>query len=166
MKNSIIMVLVIVVIASVSKASANIPPEPYLLKGNEPIGPGQWTIDATAPIPFNKGYAELTEDQQNRFKVGYPALLPGESPPFPKHGLESVYAPIIDDQRSMLKRGSLSVAVMVDEWGAVDSLVINQSPGKRLTQHVANVIRTVEFDPATCQGAPCKMAFMLKLELK
>jgi hypothetical protein len=67
----------------------------YKLYGDAPMGSKFRPVEAKSPIPFNKEYEQLTQEQRNLYRLHFDGLAKDEIPPFPKHGTKSIYEPII-----------------------------------------------------------------------
>lgn len=162
-KFSKILVSIAVIIISTTAAAAQ---KQYKLKGAAPEGTKIRTVEATSPIPFNKNYKSLTAEQKEMFKATYGGLAIGEEPPFPKKGTQVIYRPIIKAHKEIARAGNLFLVAMVDEKGKVENVSVYESPADSMTQMATNVLFNTAFDPASCNGKPCKMEFPFEFNLR
>ncbi|MFT5571866.1 MAG: hypothetical protein ACI9FR_000787 [Cryomorphaceae bacterium] len=162
MKVSRILSVVIVALISFNASAAS---ERYTLKSDAPSGSKIRAVEATSPIPFNKSYVELSNDQQSVFKAQYQNLSVDAQPPFPVEGLGAIYRPILKKNKSLENTGVLSLAVLVDEKGRVDSVSVVETTSPELEQFAVEALAGVEFEPAVCDGATCSMEFPVKIIL-
>jgi hypothetical protein len=120
---------------------------------------------ASAAIPFDKTWAELTPQQQEIVRSDYETMPPGDEPPFPLHGLKRIVQPIAKRADSTGDFGKLIASVTVDGEGNAHDVVVYKSPSKELTALAAAGLIDTKFKPAACKGQPCTMAFVLRVEL-
>jgi len=158
-------VLAIVVLITLS-SNAFASTKQYRLMGEAPFGTRIRSVDATSPIPFNKRYVELSDEQQELFRSRYQNLSENVQPPFPIKGLRAIYRPILKKNKSLADKGTLSLSIFVDESGLVESLTVVESPSIEMQKYVSEVLRDVKFEPAICAGDPCDMEFPVELVLK
>ena len=158
-----ILVSIAVIVISTSAAAAQ---KQFKLKGDAPEGSKIRPTDATSPIPFNKSYKKLTAEQKDLFKATYGGLAAGEEPPFPKKGTQVIYRPIIKAHKEIARAGNLFLVAMVNEKGKVENVSVYESPADSMTQLATNVLFNTAFDPASCNGKPCKMEFPFEFKLR
>ncbi|MFT5136746.1 MAG: hypothetical protein ACI9XU_000256 [Arenicella sp.] len=163
-KFSKILVSIAVIIISTTAAAAA--QKQYKLKGDAPEGSKIKTIDAISTIPFNKNYKALSAEQKEIFKATYGGLASGEIPPFPKKGTQVIYRPIIKAHKEIARSGNLFLVAMVNEKGKVENVSVYESPAESMTQLATNVLFNTAFDPASCNGKPCKMEFPFEFKLR
>jgi hypothetical protein len=162
-KFSKILVSIAVIVISTTAAAAQ---KQYKLKGDAPEGSKIRPIDAISSIPFNKNYQTLSAEQKDIFKATYGGLASGEVPPFPKKGTQAIYRPIIKAHKEIARSGNLFLVAMVNEKGKVDNVSVYESPAESMTQLATNVLFNTAFDPASCNGKPCKMEFPFEFKLR
>lgn len=162
-KFSKILVSIAVIVISTTAVAAQ---KQYKLKGDAPEGSKIRPIDAISPIPFNKSYKALTAEQKEMFKATYGGLANGEEPPFPKKGTQVIYKPIIKAHKEIARSGNLFLVAMVDEEGKVENVSVYESPADSMTQLATNVLFNTAFDPASCNGEPCKMEYPFEFKLR
>ena len=100
-------------------------------------------------MPFDKEYAELSQQQRQAFKSQYERMGEADEPPFPLAGLRSLYEPMVKAQA----RANIEVRIV-------------RTPGKAMTNFVAGVAFLTKFKPAVCRGAPCAMGFPVRVDFK
>jgi len=138
----------------------------YRLMGDAPAGSKIRKVDATSPIPFNKSYVEMSEEERALFKKQFKELSVNDRPPFPARGLRAIYRPILKKNRSLGEQGVLKMAISVDENGNVDKVTVINAPSTELEEYAAHIVKDVNFEPATCAGEPCDMDFPVRLVLQ
>ncbi|NNC98564.1 MAG: hypothetical protein HKN85_00120 [Gammaproteobacteria bacterium] len=158
----IIFSLIVVVFAANVVAAQ----EEFTLKGDRKPGTKFRSIDAVSPIPFDKTYDELTEQQKEVFRATYGGLAENEKPPFPKTGVQAIYKPIIKGHKEIARAGNLFLVAMIDEKGKVESVSVYESPATSMTEYATTVLFNTDFEPATCSGKPCKMEFPFEFDLR
>lgn len=140
--------------------------EKFRIMGDPAAGSKFRPVEVESPIPVDKRYSELTEEQKNIFRAGYGVLSASEQPPFPKKGLESIYKPLIEGHTKVARGGTLFLIAMVNEKGKVENVAVYESPADMMTQLANTVLFSTEFDPASCDGKPCKMEFPFEFKLR
>ena len=135
----------------------------FALKGETPTGTRLQQIDATASLPFDKRYFELTEQQRADYRARFSGIQQDEVPPFPRNGLQEVYRPLIDANKNGVS-GQLTLNVVVNELGQVEDLKVLDAPNSQVADDSAEVLRKTQFEPAYCAGAPCKMTFPVQIK--
>jgi outer membrane biosynthesis protein TonB len=150
-----------IVIASAGIASAET--TQYQLKGSAPTGTKITPIDATSSIPFDKQYFEFSASERAAFRSRFDQISKNDIPPFPRHGMQSIYKPILAEHKKIAQSGKLSVLATVDKTGRVTQLSVVASPNKRLAKASAAVLQDTWFSPAFCNGEPCEMTFPVEL---
>ncbi len=117
-------------------------------------------------IPFDKPWEGLTPAQQRLFASQYEAMGPGDEPPFPRRGLQSIYRAFDRTlEGKLFESGALTVEVVVDSDGMPQEVRVLASPDREATRAMAAVLLAETFKPARCAGKPCKMAFPVQVEL-
>ena len=122
----------------------------------------------SSKIPFDKTFAELTPTQVAHIRDQYDGLKPDEEPPFPQGGLGDVFRQVDDavDQRTpRLEPGPLVVVASIDAEGDVQSLKFYKTPNAFAMGAVGQALLRTHFKPATRNGKPVSMDFLLSAEL-
>ena len=117
-----------------------------------------------APVPFDGRYADLTADQKATLASDYENLPAGDEPPFPLYGLRHMVKPLVRFADTYSPVGSVVASVMVDSQGHAGEVTVYKSPDPQLTRVVTGMLAFETFKPASCQGQPCKMAYVLRLD--
>ena len=131
----------------------------YKLLGTAPKGRKFRPIEATSPIPFNKKYDQLNDEQVKIFRSYFENLTKDDTPPYPKKGLIEIYNPLIKGHKRIGGVGELLVFTEVNEKGGVNNVTVYKSPTKQLADLVTTVMFNTKFKPATCNGEPCTMDY-------
>lgn len=118
----------------------------------------------TGFVPFEKSYAELTPEQQAAVKLPYLALEQGDEPPYPLHGVKSIFDWIKQAQDKVLADGELRLDVLVGKDGKVLSVKTIAAPTPELAKFATLVVSREIYKPAVCRGAPCDMAYPFNLK--
>ena len=117
-------------------------------------------------MPFDKEYAELSQQQRPAFKSQYERMGEADEPPFPLAGLRSLYEPMVKAQARANIEGEFIGEIRVNSEGEVTEVRIVRTPGKAMTNFVAGVAFLTKFKPAVCRGAPCAMGFPVRVDFK
>jgi hypothetical protein len=139
----------------------------YSIKQNDPdTGSNIRSNRLTGQLPYDKSYAQLTDAQRVLFRSDYEVLAEADEPPFPEHGLGSVFDPISKAAQALrLDSGApaLSMVAYIDETGNASKVEVLSSPSPELTGFAARVAMKTKFKPAKCAGAPCAMGFPIRI---
>ena len=117
----------------------------------------------SAPIPFDSTYGSLTADQKAVLFSDYESLPAGDEPPFPLYGIRHVVRPMVPFAEIYNPVGPMVAAVEVDAKGNATEVTVYQSPDPQLTRIVSAALNLEQYKPASCQGQPCRMQFVLRL---
>lgn len=137
----------------------------YYLLDPAPVGSRFPIKLAASKVPFDKGYAELTDEQRAIVRADYEGLTANDAPPYPKFGPEQIVRPLTRAHRSVLTNSELLAIATVDAVGKVTKVEIYKTPSQQMTDLIAAVLYQTEFTPATCAGEPCAMEYLLEQEL-
>lgn len=121
------------------------------------------SIVSEGSVPFEKGYAQLTPQEQARVKSQYERLGPADEPPYPVQGTKTIYQAIAAIQQKNLVEGDLSLLVDINSAGEPTSVSALKSPSESVTRQVATVLMLEKYKPAQCGGKPCAMQFPLRV---
>lgn len=138
----------------------------YKLLGEPRVGSKFRPVEVMSPIPFDKNYQQLSDEQKEIFRSFYGGLKDSEQPPFPKDGTKTIYEPIIEAHDLVARGGTLFLIAMINEKGKVENVAVYESPADKITEIATAVLFNTEFDPATCDGSPCKMEFPFEFNLR
>jgi TonB family protein len=147
-----------------STASRQVPKAAYL-RQDAPTGSNIRRSSVTSALPVNKRYHELTDDQKAYLHASYESMGEGDEPPYPRDGLESLYAAIGRVQQALQVEGRLSFEVRVDGKGQATAVDFLSSPSPEMTNAVGRVAMLMPYKPALCKGQPCTMSFPVRFNL-
>ncbi len=152
--------------AAIAKQSAD--KKAYFLYGDARPGTKFKQKLFKSDVPFDKSYEELSDGLKSRVKAAYGGLKDSEHPPFPKKGTKVIYEPLYKANLDLRKEGDVLAIAMVDATGKVENVTIYKAPTKNIATMLSYIISNTEFDPATCDGKPCKMEYLFenKIETK
>lgn len=144
---------------------------PLAESGSYPIyrkGIGQWDPIAVGFLPPDASWDLLTEAQKNMWRRGYPALEPGDDPPYPLKGTREAYTAVAKINKALhLAEGDLRIYVVVGADGEAKSAKVYEKPklveygGKldTMIQYMTAVMMLDRYKPAMCRGKPCEMVY-------
>src|ERR1700759_5024086 len=92
---------------------------------------------ATATVPLEKRYEELTPEQKKAVLSHYGNLPPGDEPPFPAEGIGSVVRQVSDLQRKRLAEGPTDMVVRVDAKGEPTSVAVYANADAKMNEALA-----------------------------
>jgi len=116
------------------------------------------------PVPFDSTYAELTPEQKAVLFQEYESLSLGDEPPFPLYGVRHAIRPLIPFAETWNPVGPLVASVDVDSKGDAIAVTVYKSPDPQLTHLVSSALALEKYKPGTCQGQPCRMQYVLRLD--
>jgi hypothetical protein len=168
---------------AVADAAASATPDPHALKNPEYGGTETFAIVGAEPLPLDKRYEELSDEQKGVYRSWYQNLGSNDAPPFPENGLLNLYQQTMGIHQIYIHRsggrygivGRYVVVVPVDEHGVAHSIAIrkvgaygvhgNLEPDDGLAKYLAAIFMREKYRPAQCGGAPCAMDFAVSLNL-
>jgi len=121
---------------------------------------------ASAGLPINKQYHELSSDQKSLLRAEYESMSESDEPPYPKNGYVAILGPMSQAQQILGDRGMLSMHVYVDSNGDATRVEIFETPSQEMAKFAAQVVMKTKFKPAVCGSTPCAMAFPVRMELR
>ncbi|GHA01920.1 hypothetical protein GCM10008090_08920 [Arenicella chitinivorans] len=166
MKKSGVIISALAALLTVASASAASSQSSYHLRGEPPSGSKIPSVAATAPLPFDTSYVALSASQKALVKSAYESLGLNDTPPFPRHGLKQVYQPVIEANHKIGATGDLVLIADVNQFGFVETITVQASPAQALSLKAEEVLRSARFDPASCDGQPCRMTFPVKISFQ
>jgi hypothetical protein len=119
-----------------------------------------------SPIPLNKTYGELTDEQKAALHKMYENLGPADEPPFPAEGIKPIFNAVKKAQRILQSRGRLDMkvtvgpdgkAIKVEDFGTVRT--------GQMTETTQQVLLLTTYKPGLCSGTPCTMQFRFTQQL-
>ena len=157
------MAVVVLLVAALSQSlrAADEQRPRYSLKEDDPkTGSNiRRSIVSDSVVPLDKGYAELSPEQQAYIKSQYEQMGPDDEPPYPVGGVGQLYKMIASGQRRLNVTGSMTLIVEVNSHGHAESVSVLQSPDPDMVKFAASVLMLQEFKPALCKGSACTMPF-------
>lgn len=118
----------------------------------------------TGRVPFDRSWAQLTPEQRGVIAADYESLPAGDEPPYPAHGLRhfATYLARFADLREPV--GLLVASVNVGPDGRPRGVTVFRTPDPQLVPVVAAMLGSEEYKPAVCQGSPCAMDYLLRVD--
>lgn len=113
-------------------------------------------------VPANKGYRDLTPEQQLVVKDRYPILQAGDEPPYPMQGEQPIAKAFSAGAQKLDVLGRMRIQVLVNEQGEATAVTVLESPDPKLTEFAAQVLLVNKFKPAVCAGKPCAMGIQFR----
>jgi hypothetical protein len=151
---------------------AGTPPRPALEQAQYALWGGVAGIPTTrhkvvrSSLPLDKPYAELNEEQKEKFRSFYPMLEEGDEPPYPVNGQEPVFRFLMKAAGKLRTRGFLALDVLIDAEGKAKSVTVIHSPSDDLAQLATQMVMEQKYKPAVCGGQPCAMVFPYSVMIK
>jgi hypothetical protein len=153
-------------------AVAPAPPAPtatrfFLLSDEEITGSHIRNKLVYSPLPLDRGFDELTPEQQRLVRSYYPALDAGDDPPYPLKGGKELYKLLESMIRYHALKDDVLVYVAVDADGKVSSVSAASLLDPKFREMVATAAGLLKYKPAQCGGQPCPgvVPFNLKLHI-
>lgn len=136
-----------------------------LSSANTPVGSHIPNKVAYGPLPLDKGFAELTPDQQRFVRSYYPALDVGDDPPYPAKGGQELYTALATLAGRLRMHDDVLVYVAVDANAKVTSVTTIGTPDAEIRRAIGTAAGMLKYTPARCAGQPCPgvVPFNLKL---
>lgn len=148
--------------ASASTAAARF----WLVSGEEPTGSHIRNKVVYATLPLDRGFDELTPDQQRLVRSYYPALDAGDLPPYPLKGGKDLYKLLVSLVRHMQMMDDILVYVAVDADANVTSVTTISTIDTRFKNLIAAGAGLLKYKPAQCGGHPCAGVVPFNLKLR
>jgi hypothetical protein len=134
----------------------------YRMKADEPhVGTYIKRDAAIFRIPYDKPYAELSDEDKRTLRAVYEHMGPDDEPPFPIRGYKTIFKALSEVQAKLLVKGMLDIAVTIDAEGNGTGVNIYASPDPEMTRVVATLMMLEKYKPALCGGKPCAQEFPL-----
>lgn len=147
-------------------AQSQVPAPQYKMKADERTGSHLRRDAARGSIPFDKTYAQLTDEQKAIVRAPYESMAPDDEPPFPKYGLKRVYEAIVQIRRRVHIEGQFDAGVMVGPDGKASEVRVYKSPDPEVTKIFANLLVLQEYKPPLCHGVPCSQEYAFRVDLQ
>lgn len=152
-------------LAAGSVIAQSAPTPPFKLKGDEPTGSHLKRNAATGNLPFDKTYAQLTDEQKAMVRASYESMGPGDEPPYPKRGPKRLVQAVGEIQRKVHIEGEFDAGVMVGPDGKAQEVRIYKSASPEMTKFLGNLLVVEDYKPALCQGKPCMQEYPFRVRL-
>jgi hypothetical protein len=138
----------------------------WLLSGDEPTGSHIRNKVVYSTLPLDRGFDELTPDQQRLVRSSYPALDAGDQPPYPLKGGKELYKLLVQMIRRMELMEDILVYVAVDAEANVTSVTTMTTMDPKLRDLIAAGAGLIKYKPAQCGGQPCAGVVPFNLHLR
>lgn len=137
----------------------------WLLSDDDPTGSHIRNKVVYASLPLDRGYDELTPDQQRLVRSSYPALDAGDAPPYPLKGGKELYRLLVKLVRELEFVDDVLVYVAVDADANVTSVTTIGTMETKYKDLISLGTGLLKYKPAQCGGQPCAgiVPFNLKL---
>lgn len=116
-------------------------------------------------VPTDRGYQDLSTEQRAIVNSWYPALAPGDEPPYPRHGPAEFYKFMSLVTGRMRLHGDIFIVVTVGANGKPTGVRAVGLDDAEMRKLIATAAAAVEYKPARCAGQPCEMAYGYRLAL-
>jgi hypothetical protein len=137
-----------------------------LLSANDPTGSHIRNKVAYGPLPLDRGYDELTPDQQRLVRSYYPALDAGDAPPYPLKGGKELYRLLVALVRHLEIMDDILVYVAVDAEANVTSVTTISTIDTKYKDLISLGTGLLKYKPAQCGGQPCDGVVPFNLKLR
>ena len=123
-------------------------------------------LAASLSIPPAASWAQLSVAEQNRvIENAYSTLAPGDEPPYPVNGVQTILKLVAEVQEKFDYHGRADIFITVGSDGKARSAsVIGKAP-KELARQLSAIALAQTYKPAICQGTPCEMIYPFMLYL-
>jgi len=119
--------------------------------------PGSWLSYKIAygSLPLDRGFDELTPDQQRLVRSYYPALDVGDDPPYPLNGGKELYTLAAKLADHLRVRDRVLIYVTVGADASVTSVAVITPFDPEVKRVIAAAAGRLKYKPARCGGQPC-----------
>ncbi len=121
--------------------------------------------EVRSALPSNAGWDGLTPEQKDIVRNRYPALEPGDDPPYPANGLVEFNRLIVAAAGKFNARGLLRLNVLVGADGKAKEVRRVGSFDDDVVRFVAAAAMALRYKPAVCHGEPCEMLYPVAMEI-
>lgn len=149
----------------VERPSAATKSASYSLSGNTPTGSHLPNKVAYGTLPLDKGFDELTADQQRFVRSYYPALDAGDDPPYPAKGAQELYTALAKLAGRLNLHDDILLYVAVDANGKVTSVTTFGKLAPDIKRAIGTAAGLLKYRPAQCGGQPCPGVVPFNLSL-
>lgn len=110
-------------------------------------------------VPPNVGFKNLSPEQQQVVASWYPALAPGDEPPYPVKGPAEFFKFMSQLAGRLDKKELVTVYVLVGKDGKARNVTAKGLDDAELRKVIATAAGLVQYKPAICAGQPCEMVY-------
>jgi hypothetical protein len=121
-------------------------------------------LASNIPVPPGLGFKELSPEQQQVIVGWYPALAPGDEPPYPVKGPAEFFK-VISKVAWRADKEEITVNVLVGKDGKARSVTVSGLKDVELRKFVGTAAGLVQYKPAVCAGQPCEMVYPYRMLL-
>jgi hypothetical protein len=114
------------------------------------------------PVPPDLGFKELSPEQQAEVASWYPALAPGDEPPYPIKG-PAEFLKVMSKVAWKVDNEEITVYVLVGADGKARRVTAVGLDDAEVRKFVATAAGLVQYKPGVCAGHPCEMAYPYRL---
>lgn len=114
---------------------------------------------AASQVPMHLGWHALTPEQKKLFLRNYPALAPGDEPPYPVKGAALFDKVTRVNQTLGPVEGKLGIYVLVGKDGKPLSVTAYGAPTATIVRALSTIFMIEQYKPARCRGEPCEMVY-------
>jgi hypothetical protein len=130
-----------------------------------PVGSHIPSKVAHGPVPLDKGFTELTPDQQRFIRAYYPALDAGDDPAYPLKGGQELYSALAKLAGRLRLHDDVLLYVAVDADGKVASVTTIGDLDPQVKRAIGTAAGMLKYRPAQCAGQPCPGVVPFNLQL-
>ena len=116
-------------------------------------------------LPTNVGWDGLTPEQKEQFRNYYPALEPGDEPPYPVHGLAEFNKVVLAAAGKFDAQGKLRMNVLVGADGRAKEARRIGNFDDEVVRYAAGAAMALRYKPAVCHGQPCEMLYPIAMNI-
>jgi hypothetical protein len=117
-------------------------------------------------VPDYKSYADLSAKEKNRVKSEFGLTAEADEPPYPRNGPHHILEELQSIEAKLQVSGILSLAVTVDATGNPIAVDVSESPDKRMTYAITEVLLRENYKPAQCNATPCQKQYPLVVNVR
>lgn len=116
-------------------------------------------IATNIPVPPHLSYQDLSPEQKAAVDSWWPALAPGDEPPYPLHGPANFLKAMSAIGSKFMVRGTTRVYALVGKDGKVVNVRAVGLDDPEARKLIAVAAGLIEYKPARCAGQPCEMVY-------
>ncbi len=139
----------------------------YIARDHNATGARVPSVAVIDYLPPDAPWAQLSVEQQNFFKAFFPALAPGDEPPYPRNGTRAT-GKLISKIRDTfdLYHGLVRMRILVGADGQARSATAVGKVPEEIARFVSAAMMSQPYKAAVCQGTPCDMIYPVSFLLK